>query len=376
MGIRVLEVEPEHVALVERLHREHYWRSHCLLLNRAFYDWQFAKAPGAGGRDRSIVALDDDGTLLSFLGVVPMKATHAGRVIEGAHLISWLSPPAARGRGVGMAIMQFATAQYEFLFGRSVTPAALTIYRKLGFRYLHRCKRWLLVLDPAASEPLAVAPDAATSARLRARVARGEPTERFHVARGASSGTTMLAQRALAGATGFVRDHAFLDWRYVTHPLLDYQFLHLGTADDPRGVAVVRVETVRERPGRVLRVLELLAEPGQERALASAIVAFGRGADCAYADAFGVSERFVHGLVSVGGFDGDEEESIRLPHLLQPWDPDCAPPGVLFYGRAHDGSRPSDDLSRMHVTKGDGNMDWPSWVPVADGPPAAPATGA
>lgn len=359
----VREVTPADSPKVVALHRAHYWRSHCLLLDAPFYQWQFADY---SGRDQSIVAVDHDGTLLSFLGVVPAVAQAPGApAIHGAHLISWLSAPVAGGRGVGQALMRFVIERYQLLFGRSVTPAALAIYRKLGFRYFPSCRRWLAILDVPGALKLAIDATQETERRLAAR----------HVASMQAPyldgpelpiGIDPLARRSLADATAFIRDARYLQWRYVNHPSLRYHFVYLGLADRPAAFAVVRVEDVRERPGeRVLRILELLSPPTQARALAEAVFAYGRNVGCAYADFFGISDRFSLGLVAAGAFEMVEEPDVRLPHLLQPWDSDHTPPGLLFYARRPaDGASFVDALDGFYCTKGDGNMDWPSWVPT------------
>src|SRR4029078_1644447 len=99
------------------------------------------------GGDQSVVVVEE-GRLLSFLGVVPARASFRGRPLKAAHLITWLSAPEARRRGVGLLLMTYMAESFDFLFGRSVTPAALTIYQRLGFRYFANCNRWIGILDP------------------------------------------------------------------------------------------------------------------------------------------------------------------------------------------------------------------------------------
>jgi hypothetical protein len=374
-AIKVRPIRPEDEPAVQELHRRYYWRSHCLLLNADFYRWQFALPPdsAAAGGDQSLVAVGD-GTLLSYLGVVPAGARCCGRPVRAAHLISWLSAPEARGQGLGRTMMGHLTERYDFLFGRSVTPAALAIYRRLAFRYFGHCSRWLAVLDPAAALSLAVAPSPETERRAHARaVAPSRPADVCLGTR-APPGAATLAESVLASSVSFARSAAYLSWRYEQHPVFRYRFLWLGAA--PEALAVVRVEEVAGRPGRVLRVVEFLATPHAARRLGEAVLAYGREQGCAFADAFGMSERFVAGFVAAGGFEAREEPELRLPHLLQPWDTQVEPPGLLFFGRRPAGAAGdiglADDVSRIHVSRGDGNMDWPSWSPAAG---LAPATG-
>src|SRR6266498_2656504 len=92
-NVNIRQIQPDDEAAVIDLHRNHYWRDNCLLLNPEFYNWQFAQPPdsAAAGGDQSVVAVDNEGRLLSFLGVVRARACFRGRSIKAAHLITWLS---------------------------------------------------------------------------------------------------------------------------------------------------------------------------------------------------------------------------------------------------------------------------------------------
>ncbi len=355
------------------LHQSHYWRENCLLLNPDFYRWQFSQPPdsAAAGGDQSVVAVDDDGRLLSFLGVVPERASFRGLPLKAAHLITWLSTPEARGRGVGLSMMSYMTQRFDFLLGRSVTPAALRIYQRLGFRYFHGCFRWIAILEPEAALSLAIDPSELSAKRAHARRIDERESVPPYVVGELPSGAESLAAHVLGDSITFDRTNDYLSWRYEAHPHFHYEFLFVGASEKPEGVAVLRTENVSGRTGRVLRIVEFIAAPANSCALARAIFAYGRNQGCAYADCFGMSERYVAGFVAEGGFSTIEEPALRLPHLLRPWEADMDLPGLLFFGRRStvpEGALgPADDISMIHVSRGDGNMDWPSWSSAVEG---------
>src|SRR5205809_3953471 len=109
-GIQIRKIQPDDREAVRALHRRHYWRSHCLLLNADFYRWQFAAPPynAAAGGDQSLVAVNGQGRLLFFLGIVASRCAFQGRPLRGAHIITWLSEPESRGRGLGKHAMRCA----------------------------------------------------------------------------------------------------------------------------------------------------------------------------------------------------------------------------------------------------------------------------
>jgi hypothetical protein len=259
--------------------------------------------------------------------------------------------------------------QYDFLFSRSPVPTSLAIFRQLGFRYVSQCSRWIGVLDPQATLSLAVDGSDRAAGRARARRVPSPPVHGFTVGRQAPLGAESLANAVLSGSTTFDRTSAYFRWRYEQHPCFRYDFVWIGAVNAPDGLAVVRVEDVSGRPGRVLRVVEFLADSGHAVRLAKAVFAYGKEQGCAFADVFGMSERFVAGFVAAGGFHTLEEPELPLPHLFQPWSPHVDTSGLLFFGkRGKDADEVgcADDMSLLHVSRGDGNMDWPSWDPAGN----------
>jgi len=380
MRVQIRTIRSEDQQAVIDLHWNHYWRSHCLILNQDFYKWQFVSYPDPAPEkgDQSIVAVNENEELLSYLGLVPMPVFFRRSRLNGAHLITWLTAPSARGQGVGLKLMTHVTEKYDFLFGRSVTPAALAIYQQLGFRYFKHCSRWIAILDPDMAISLAVNPSDLSIKRAKARAVSIDSAAKFTISDQPPPRVGNLSESVHAGGVAFIRTDEFLKWRYQQHPFYDYKFLFIGDPEIPDGLAVLRLEQVAGRTGTALRVVEFIAPHARQPGLAKAVLEYGIENHCAYADLFGMSEKYVSGFLASGGYDAREEENLQLPYLLQPWDSEIEPPGLLFYGRRgvanQLGMSPIDDMTETYVSKGDGNMDWPSWVPSADGSSFAPPT--
>jgi GNAT superfamily N-acetyltransferase len=353
-------------AAFRELYQQHYWRPRCLLLDDEFYAWQMRQPPlsRALGGDQSLAAVDETGQLLAHLALFPSPVWDHGRDRTGIHLISWLAAPQARGQGVGPALMQRATELADVLAGRSLSPPSRAVLRRLGFRYLTRCQRWVGVLDPAACAPLLIDPPAHAEKVLLRQAWPTRVPPPFTTSRQPPAGVEDLARQALQHAWAFARTRDMLTWRYQQHPRLRYDFLWLGDGSRPRGVAITRTETILGRPGRALRICEFLTSADAAVDLAHAVAAWGRQQGCAFMDLFGLSEQFVAGFVAAGGWNTWEEPELRLPTLLSPWDPDDTPPGVVMFSRAdpRTGIALTDNLAECYWSKGDGNMDWPSWA--------------
>ena len=358
-------IRPTDRESLTELYREHYWRPHCVLMNPSLYRWQLEQPPESRrkGGDQSIVAVDKLGRVVAALSLFPMSVWNHGTERTGVHLISCLNHPEVRGQGVGSTIVAMMCDRYAFRMGRSLSPASQSVYAKFDFRYLQHSQRWLAILDADRAAPLVIEPHAQTTKRLKARQVQRVSPRHYQVSNRPPTGAGSLTWKVLRSATTFARTPEYLVWRYTQHPIHNYRFITLGQAFQPEGMAVVRCEQVKGRPGQVLRILEYIAEPEHQVALAHALFDYGREQGCCYADFFGMSEKFVAGFIAAGGFHW-QEELIRLPHLLQPWDEHDSPPGWLFSSPRDPltGIAATDDMSNYYVTRGDGNMDWPSWA--------------
>jgi len=361
-------VPADHEAARE-LYRRHYWRPHCLLLDEPFYDWQIRQPPLSRqrGGDQSVVAVDAQGRLLAHLALFPEVVWDHGRDRTGLHLISWLADPQVRGVGLGSAMIDHVKGLSDLLVGRSLSAPSRAAFMKQQFRYLTRCQRWLGVLHAPACLPLLIEPpEQAAKVLQRREWPRGQPRP-YRTGPHPPSGAETLARQVLRGSVAFARTQEYLTWRYTHHPRLHYDFLWLGDAARPHAWAVTRTETIGGRPGKALRILEFLAPDEAAVDLAHALADWGRQQGCAFMDQFGLSERLLAGFVAAGAWNTLEEPELRLPTLLSPWDPNDAPPGILLYSRPEPGTgiALTDNVADFYLSKGDGNMDWPSWAAVA-----------
>ena len=367
--ITIRPVTPADHPAMRSLYAEHYWRPHCLILDEAFYDWQIRRPPLSQkrGGDQSLAAFDEQGRLLAHLAHFPHPVWVRGAEQVGTYLISWLTHPDAQGRGIGTATMAQIQTLGTVSMGRSLSPPSRAVLMKRGFRYLTRCQRWVGILDAQSCKALMIEPNdlALKAAKRRQMPDRAGPA--CQTSRVPPSGAETLAWDVLSQGVSFARSQEYLRWRYSEHPRLTYDFHWLGSERRPRAWAVTRTETILGRPGRALRIVEFVAPPEASRDLAAALAAWGREQGCAFLDCFGLAERFVVGLVAAGGWNTLEEPELRLPTLLAPWDAHDDPPGVLLDSSRdpRSGLAPTDDASSFYLSKGDGNMDWPSWAAAA-----------
>jgi GNAT superfamily N-acetyltransferase len=219
------------------------WQRRIALGLPAFYRWQFVNAPESHGSDHCCVALDQD-EIVGVMGLNPRSFVLAGAPRASAELTTWVVAAAARGRGVGRAILAWLMERYDVLFGPGITEAALPLYLDVGFHHVRHLPRFTRVYRADLGEPFVRA-----TARGREVLRRSRPKPALRVAVEAIGVEDVagLAQEHLRELNHYVRDAASLAWRYRDHPVFKYEFYRVGGAvvgqrhDEVDGVGIVHV---------------------------------------------------------------------------------------------------------------------------------------
>ena len=254
-------------------------------------------------------------------------------------MTNWLVVPEARGRRLGLALVEAALgAEYEFIGALAANSATEHILGRNGFstRGMHR---WVRVFDVEALRGLLEGrsmPDAAWAAWGQ--------TQRFSTESGSEPQTSTVPVLGVAAC----RDAAFLQWRYAEHPVFRYEVLR-----DASGFAAYRIEQVRDTAVRVMRIVDFAG--GSE--LAAMVAGAAQAAGVAFADFSCTSDRFGRPLESAG-FRREDRLPAELPGRFQPLDFSDRPIVSCFWAAPSLGADfGSDDL---YVTRADSDLDRPA----------------
>jgi hypothetical protein len=249
---------------------------------------------------------------------------------------------------------------------------------RLGFDVLPSLPRWVGVFDVEAAVELArlanpglsledaqrlcwdhrVEPSTATPSEREFRPVSWNPTtatawDRFW--------TESLANELVSAN----RDAAYLQWRYAAHPRFEYvmRFAQRDSDGSVEGVAVFRIEQVRHRTTRVLRIVEFLSSAAAAAVLVRSVSEAARDTGAAMGDFYCSSARAAQGLEREG-FRREVLDSREgtFPSRLQPLESEQFPTTTLVrLPRAWRGRlRELVDEGRLYITKSDGDQDRPN----------------
>jgi hypothetical protein len=231
-------------------------------------------------------------------------------------MTNWLVVPDARGRKLGLALVERALgSEYEFVGALAANSATRHVLGGFGFAEVDMF-RWVRVFDDAA----------------------------LHELLGGRKPSRAEAPAETRGGTSFVgacRDADFLHWRYREHPRFRYEVV------DEK--AVYRVETVAGSSAKVVRIVDFLGD----EALAARVADEAERAGAVFADFYCSSARFGAPL-DTAGFTPDP----GLPGRFQPLDFSDRPIVSCFWAAP----RLEVDFGAgdLYVTRADSDLDRPN----------------
>ena len=342
-------------------------REHVLARDAGLLRWQYRRHDGGDGT--SVLGAWRGQELVGFLGVIETGFCVRGEQTSGGWLAMWVVAPDARETGAGLRLLREALQHYTVAGCVGFNETAERLFVASGFSICQALPRWTRAVDVEALERLVHADATRYGPDVRA-VWRGQAARLVDAGAGADpwSDDAALAWDRTWGDlvapryVGTWRDSRYLAWRYVEHPGFEYELrVCRGDRGSVEGLLVYRVEQVRDRAERVLRIVELLGEPAALRRLAAAAVAAGEDAGVAFVDA-SLTLRDAGDALESAGFIREGGNVPTLPSLFQPLDSRrtrvpaalrCGPESGLH-------GEPLFERRDVYVTRADGDQDRPN----------------
>ncbi len=331
------------------------WARPIALAREDFAWWQFNGAPASQGHNQSIVALEGD-KIIAVMGVTPNAFLLDGDTRAGAELTTWVVAPETRGKGVGKKILAALQDRYDVLVGAGITAAAMPLYLGAGFTSLSYVPRFFHIADFDKIRKFVTASESA----LRQTAARqgAAPVLRWRVK--AVSAAELAPIGLFAASVGhFARDAGRMAWRYDDHPAFTYESFCIHDAHAPGAGAgiVLREDRVLDTP--FLQVVDLFGDPKDLPAAIAFVEAEVRHRGGAFVD-ISLTLSAVAALLRARRWSSAVDDPlVELPSLFYPVELRRPPTTSLVIWAREDQDRVYD-LSLLHITRGDLDLDRPT----------------
>jgi hypothetical protein len=296
-----------------------------------------------------------------MVGLIGCRFNHNGFILDAAWLCNLIVLPDYRAASGWMRLMHHVHRLPLGVIGAiTFPPDVQKLYAAMGYYTRDRLFRFVRIVDPELSAQI-VEGDAW---RVHVRASHASPrwsSVKIEL-------TTTLDERwdrfwrcfVEQGYFGTDRDVRYMRWRYLGHP----RFAHVvkvafAPDGEIRGSAVYRVEQVRDRPVRIMRLLELMALDSEGYAsILSAVARDGEELGVAFIDHY--TARPLHPIFLDLGWVEEDEIRGTVPGLFQPLVKARRSLNVAIRLVGPSALQNRDWVRHLHVVKSDSDQDRPS----------------
>jgi len=317
---------------------QHWKKDHAYAHSKELFDWTFKENPAWNKQDcYSFSVAVDKGSIIGMLGAIPFKLNDHGKTINACWLTNWIVLPEVKG-GKGLALLNLFSKEHGFdtvSFG--INNKVASLYAALGWQEMQPIARmeWISPFKIDSAEDLIrMTNPAACDDTIREYIAQASAvtyTNDQPEARSLNEVDAATWNRKgwniwIKKTIGCAREYAYLNWRYLHHPVYQYE-TRVVVEDDRLGLIVWRSEITRkvdlngecENYVSFIRIVEFLpVSDANARNLMSICLFDGAKEGAVAADFYCYSAELMQTLKRIGFFISDDTSGVCLPNHTQP----------------------------------------------------------
>jgi len=302
--------------------------------------WQFLEHPGADGARRSLL-LFQGSSVKGHLGIIPQRTKVGNEIMLGGWCANLVTDTEIRDRGAGAFLLREAAGRFDLLLTTGYNAQAEPVLKGLGWVMLPVLNRRILVLR---SERLGI--EAAAGLSSPDTVFKIEKIDRFK--EDWDEAWQTLRQRFPCTTE---RDSAYLNWRFIDHPRLNYVVLSAANGNQLHGYGVLRLERSPELCGA--RIVDLVASDESAPAILGGLIDQACAAGADFVDFFCSGSWYAQTFEEAGFVSADRQPFAGVPTFLFPVDRRRSDITFAIWKRGGGLGDPQD----WYVVKADGDKD-------------------
>jgi GNAT superfamily N-acetyltransferase len=358
-------VAPSEVDVAMEFFHRYWGANHILGNDREFMLWQMSpdRSPIFARAGLAALTYWDDDRLVGLIGVQSMPFNCDGEVADSAWLCNLQAAPEYLALGIGMKLMAGVhRLPIAGIGAAGINLAVYPMYRAMRYFCSEKLPRFIRIVDAGAARALLAGEN--TDRALTVPPPTGKAAGSVSVTASEAvppDWNAFWEDYTRRGYFGTDRDAGFIAWRYLDHPRLDYR-LTLARDGSGRllGASVHRLEKVRDREERLLRVVEIIAtEPAVWDALLANAERIGLDQGVAFVDHY-TSRPHEEALRTRRWYEEDDHPGLVTPGLFQPLLQQTRKINLAVRLLGDTPWKSRQWRENLHVVKSDGDQDRPS----------------
>lgn len=239
--------------------------SHILGQDEDLFNWQYSPMTKSG--TLGFLIAEDAGRPVGCIGRMPVGAHIHGQALAGAAIALYVVDPDYRGQAAGLELLKKAYSDLDIIITMGINSRVARLYKMLGQHIVPECPR-LVCRGPMD----------AVHAMWKLACGDDEFPEKIYeqcsslASAPASSGETaqldmdtlpewdrFWREKIAPRSRGASRDARYIKWRYLDHPVFDYDLVIAKNAGGVCGLAVMRAARL-STDLKALRIVDFIAE--------------------------------------------------------------------------------------------------------------------
>ncbi len=228
-----------------------YGQNH-ILDDPLHHNWQFKINPFNKLSSKSIL-INEYTEISSHLGLIPTELKIYDEIKTACWHVSFFTLEEYRGRSLGSKLLEYSNNFFDFTMVLSGSEGTKKIYLNTKGKYLGNLNRYIGILDKTRIESFSKTPIDKNSLKK-------EITDNYEftkISELEESYTLFWDKVKHQYPITINRTRSYLDWRYISHPLIDYHFLLLKNGEEILGYVVLRFENNNDEL-KSIRIIDLI----------------------------------------------------------------------------------------------------------------------
>jgi hypothetical protein len=363
MALEIRPCEADEIPKVVAFFRDVWGPDHIFVRDPEFMIWQMGAGRDVHLAHPVISALNlwSDRQLVGFLGLINCDLNIDGRTFKSYWMCNFSVHPEYRAAGAGpRLLMEALRLPVDAIAAAGIRPDIYHFFRAMKYRTIDRVPRYIRPLDAKGCAALIGCPPDDIAAAPTAPSANHEAlVEACRYDSGCADWDAYWRAYTERGYIGVDRTGAYMRWRYVDHPRLAYRVVTARRRNGGalQGHAVYRIETARDVPIQVARLIEFTALSHEVRLpLLRHVENAARDAGALFIDHYNTSADPV--FRDAAGWQTEPEvPTLVFPALFQPVFRGYHKIAVIirFLGNLH--VTDEDFARKFQFVKSDGDQD-------------------
>jgi hypothetical protein len=287
-----------------------YGETH-ILNNPLHHDWQFNNPYNKNFK--SIVIAEDNGKIVSHMGLVPYPIKVFDKVFNGVFHVSGYTLDEYRGMGCFSKLIELSSSSFDSMLGLSITKASNSVHLKFGGKFFGDIHRFIKILQKNRMQKFL---NENNDLQLQVDF-KHTPEDFIRIKELDDSYESFWNKVKQRFPITVERTRQYLEWRYFNHPLIKYHFMILKHNDQIVGYTILRFEDKNDEL-KAVRIVDLVVLEQFEISILQNIINYCNS-KVDFVDFYSIGNFYMESLFTLGFFD-NLTEKLPIPTVFNPID--------------------------------------------------------